>query len=532
MTATPIMTKHLAVVGAGAWGRNLVRNFAELRALRTICDGNPRLQSQYETEYPGVGITGSFQQVLDDEAVKAVVVATPAETHYALVAKAIRAGKDVFVEKPMALRREDGAALVDLAAKHQRILMVGHVLQYHPAIRELKAILDRGTLGKIQYVYSNRLNLGKIRTEENILWSFAPHDISVMLMLLGETPTVISAQAGSFLQAGRADVTMTTMTFASGVKGHIFVSWLHPYKDQRLVVVGDRSMAVFDDVEPVDKLRLYAHEVDWIGRQPVARRAEAIAVPIDTQEPLRLECEHFLECVATRRKPQTDGSEGLAVLSVLAACQESLDRNAAPVPLPAPARPTSYFAHPTAVIDQGCEIGRDTKIWHFSHVMTGSTIGARCSLGQNVVVGPNATVGDGVKIQNNVSIYQGVTIEDDVFCGPSMVFTNVINPRSAVARMHELRPTVVRRGASIGANATIVCGHSIGSYSFVGAGAVVTRDVPDNAIVVGNPARVVGWMCRCGVRLRFGSEVATCDACGASYLKEGNGVTEAVPSGA
>ena len=531
MTAAA-MTRQLAVVGAGAWGRNLVRNFSELGALRTICDGNPRLRSNYEIEYPGVEITGSFQQVLDDAAIKAVVVATPAETHYSLVSDAIRAGKDVFVEKPMALRRDDGAALVDLAATHQRILMVGHVLQYHPAIRELKAIIDRGTLGKIQYVYSNRLNLGKIRTEENILWSFAPHDISVMLMLLGESPTVISAQAGSYLQAGRADVTMTTLTFASGVKGHIFVSWLHPYKDQRLVVVGDRSMAVFDDVEPVDKLRLYPHEVDWIGRRPVARRAEPIPVPIDAQEPLQLECEHFLECIATRRKPQTDGSEGLAVLSVLAACQQSLDQDAAPVLLTTPARSTSYFAHPSAVIDQGCEIGRDTKIWHFSHVMSGSKIGARCSLGQNVVVGPNVTVGDGVKIQNNVSIYQGVTLEDDVFCGPSMVFTNVINPRSAIVRMHEVRPTLVRRGASIGANATIVCGHTIGSYSFVGAGAVVTRDVPDLALVVGNPARIVGWMCKCGIRLRFNGETATCDACGASYLKEQNGVTEAVPSGA
>jgi UDP-2-acetamido-3-amino-2,3-dideoxy-glucuronate N-acetyltransferase len=524
------MTKNIAVVGAGAWGQNLVRNFAELGVLRTICDANASLASRYRTAHPGVGIVGSYQEVLDDPAIIAVVIATPAETHFALSSDAIRAGKDVFVEKPMSLRREEGAALVALAAKHQRILMVGHVLQYHPAVRHLKQILDGGTLGKVQYVYSNRLNIGKIRSEENILWSFAPHDISVMLMLLSESPSSVSAHAGSYLQPSRPDVTMTTLTFASGVKGHIFVSWLHPYKDQRLVVVGDRGMAVFDDLEPVDKLRIYAHEVGWIDRRPVARKAEPISVPVDPQEPLRLECEHFLDCVASRRTPRTDGHEGLAVLSVLQACQESLDQNAAPITLSKPPSAPSYFVHPTAVVDQDCEIGKETKIWHFSHIMTGSKIGARCNLGQNVVVGPNVTIGNRVKIQNNVSIYQGVTLEDDVFCGPSMVFTNVNNPRSEIVRMHEIKPTLVRRGASIGANATIVCGHTLGAYCFVGAGAVVTRDVPELAVVVGNPARIVGWMCRCGVRLHFIGDTATCSGCGMSYLKEQQCVSEAVPS--
>ena len=282
-------------------------------------------------------LSSHSKSVLNDPAVTAVVIATPAETHFALVGDAIRAGKDVFVEKPMALRREEGAALVALAETHHRILMVGHVLQYHPAVRHLKQLLDRGTLGKVQYLYSNRLNIGKIRSEENILWSFAPHDISVMLMLLSESPSSVSAHAGSYLHPSRPDVTMTTLSFSSGVKGHIFVSWLHPYKDQRLVVVGDRGMVVFDDLEPVDKLRLYPHEVGWVDRRPVARKAEPISVPIDQHEPLRLECEHFLECIVSRRTPRTDGREGLAVLSVLAACQESLDQNAAPITLSSPA---------------------------------------------------------------------------------------------------------------------------------------------------------------------------------------------------
>jgi UDP-2-acetamido-3-amino-2,3-dideoxy-glucuronate N-acetyltransferase len=179
-----------------------------------------------------------------------------------------------------------------------------------------------------------------------------------------------------------------------------------------------------------------------------------------------------------------------------------------------------YFVHQSSYVDEGCEIGAGTRIWHFSHVMTGAKIGRGCNIGQNVVISPQVIIGDNVKIQNNVSVYTGVVLEDDVFCGPSMVFTNVINPRSHVSRKHEYLATLVKRGASLGANATIVCGHSIGAYAFVGAGAVVTRDVPDHALVTGNPGRVVGWMCTCGAKLASGArapEEASCPACGTNY---------------
>ena len=191
-----------------------------------------------------------------------------------------------------------------------------------------------------------------------------------------------------------------------------------------------------------------------------------------------------------------------------------------------------FFVHESSYVDEGAQVGRGTKIWHFCHVLSGAVIGERCNLGQNVVVMPGTRIGNNVKIQNNVSIYEGVTLEDDVFCGPSMVFTNVTNPRSHVSRKDEYRKTLVKRGASIGANATVVCGHTIGRYAFIGAGAVVTRDVPDYAMIVGNPGRVVGWMCRCGMKLEISrdpqkAEGATCSACGASYLKE-NGEVSAV----
>src|SRR5262249_20004192 len=182
----------------------------------------------------------------------------------------------------------------------------------------------------------------------------------------------------------------------------------------------------------------------------------------------------------------------------------------------------TYFVHESSYVDEPCEIGEGTKIWHFSHVMGGSRIGKRCNIGQNVVISPQVTIGDNVKIQNNVSVYTGVVLEDDVFCGPSMVFTNVVNPRSHVSRKDEYKRTLVQKGASIGANATVVCGNTIGRYAFIGAGAVVTRDVPDYALVVGNPGRVVGWMCQCGIRLDVSEEGrVSCSACGAGYRLEG-----------
>ena len=185
---------------------------------------------------------------------------------------------------------------------------------------------------------------------------------------------------------------------------------------------------------------------------------------------------------------------------------------------------SDYFKHASAYVDDGSIVGDGTKIWHFSHVMTGARVGRRCNIGQNVVISPQVVIGDNVKIQNNVSVYTGVTLEDDVFCGPSMVFTNVINPRSQVPRRDEYQPTLVRRGASLGANCTVVCGITIGAYAFVGAGAVVTRDVPDYGLVVGNPARLSGWVCDCGVKLASGATPpaqATCSSCGKQYASNG-----------
>jgi UDP-2-acetamido-3-amino-2,3-dideoxy-glucuronate N-acetyltransferase len=522
---------NLAVVGCGYWGKNLVRNFYDLGVLAVVCDYDEQRLAALRSQYGGIKTTASFEEVLRNPAIQSVVVATPAPLHARMVREAILAGKDVLVEKPLALSESEGEEIVSLAQQRERVLMVGHLLWYHPAVLKLKALIEQGDLGRLQYIYSQRLNLGRIRREENILWSFAPHDISVILGLVGEFPERVQTQGGYYLHQQIADVTVTCLAFPSGVCAHVFVSWLHPYKEQRLVVVGDRKMAVFNDLEPQHKLLLYPHTIEWKGNFPVPNHKDAQPVEVESFEPLRAECEHFLNCVVTRDKPRTDGHEALAVLRVLRLCEEGLETEGKwrgsqenrPLSSGAPAQ--SFFAHPTATVDKDAEIGAGTRVWHYSHVMPGARIGKDCVLGQNVFVGPNVVIGNNVKIQNNVSVYEGVELKDSVFCGPSMVFTNVINPRSEIERKDEFLPTLVNQGATLGANCVIMCGTTVGRYAFIGAGAVVTRDVPDYALVYGNPASIRGWMCRCGVKLHFESngdgKVATCETCGNRYVTRG-----------
>lgn len=495
------MPKQIAVVGTGYWGKNLVRNFHQLGALGALCDNSPLAEANMREKYSGVPYYRDYSQVLANPGIDAVVLATPAITHHAMAMKAMESGKDVFVEKPLALDSAQGEDLLRMAERSARVLMVGHILQFHPAVIRLKEMIGSGELGRLQYVYSNRLNIGKIRTEENILWSFAPHDISVMLALLGEEPCETSCSGSSYLGNAVADVTLSRFAFPSGVAGHIFVSWLHPFKEQRLVVVGADKMAVFDDAAR-EKLVLYPHKIEWRNRIPVAEKAEGHAVALDNSEPLANECRHFLECLESRMAPKTDGHEGLRVLRVLEACQRSMQGTKAEPPAPKPVvakRP--FFAHETAIVGEGAQIGANTKIWHFSHIMAGAKIGRDCIFGQNCHVAAGAVIGNNVKVQNNVSIYAGSVIEDDVFLGPSCVLTNVTNPRSQVNRHSLYETTTIRRGVSIGANATIVCGIELGRYSFIAAGAVATKNVPEYALMAGSPARRVGWMSRHAHRL-------------------------------
>lgn len=535
----------VAVIGAGYWGKNLVRNFHNLGSLKLVCDKNESLLADFKSHYTDIETCLALSDVLTREDIEGVVISTPAETHFNLARESLLAGKNVLVEKPLVLHDKEAEELISLAAEKDRILMVGHLLQYHPVFVRLKEMASAGELGRINYIYSHRLNLGKIRREENILWSFAPHDISMILALAGEEPESVLTTGGNYLHQKIADVTTTHLDFPSGLQAHIFVSWLHPFKDQKLVVVGDRKMAVFDDTQPwKDKLLLYPHQINWKNHMPVPSKAEPERVDISETEPLRDECQHFLDCMSNGSKPITDGQEGLNVLKVLNASQTSLNHDGrrvclsmnsvqahnkgllSPMASNSSTGEEDIFIHSTVVVDDNVTIGKDSKIWHFSHILSGSTVGERCNIGQNVVIGPEVAIGKGCKIQNNVSVYKGVTLEDDVFCGPSIVFTNIYNPRAAIRKMDQVRPTRVKKGATLGANATVVCGTTLGRYCFIGAGAVVNKNVPDHALVVGNPAKQIGWTCFCGERL---TENLECLNCGSRFEKRTEGLAPLRP---
>ncbi len=512
-------TRDLALVGAGYWGKNLARNYLNLGALHTICDSNPEMLATYGDEYANVEQERSFDKVLANPEISKVAIAAPAVYHFNLAKAALEAHKDVYVEKPLCLNPRDAEALIRIAKEQGRVLMVGHLLQYHAYVEKLNEMVRGGELGKLYYVTSNRLNLGKIRQEENSLWSFAPHDISVILGLAGGLPDEVVCHGENYLTEGVADTTLTQLKFSNGLRAHVYVSWLNPFKEQKLTVVGSDGMAVFDDTKPWnEKLIVYRKYLTWTGGNfPTVNKSDGEAVTVEQSEPLRSECQHFMDCCETQAVPRTDGAEGLRVLQVLDAAQRSLDAHGAATSPSANAVTDAFFAHSTATIDSGATIGSDTKVWHYSHISDGAVVGDDCKLGQNVFVAPEVRIGNNVKIQNNVSVYSGTVIEDDVFLGPSCVLTNVSNPRSQVVRSDVYEQTYIRRGATVGANATIVCGVNIGRYAFLAAGTVVTRDVADYSMVMGVPARPAGWMSRHGHKLKFVGGKAACPESGLRY---------------
>jgi UDP-2-acetamido-3-amino-2,3-dideoxy-glucuronate N-acetyltransferase len=323
--------KTISLVGAGYWGKNLVRVFSQLGVLKSVCDLNDKILKERKKEYPNLEVTTNFSEILKDREIKGVVISTPAVTHYQLAKKVLEANKDVFIEKPLALNIKEGKELVNLARKKKHIIMVGHLLIYHPAIIKIKELIKKGDLGKIRYIWSNRLNFGKLRREESVLWSFAPHDISIIINILG-MPRKVTAIGRSYLQKNIPDTTLSIFDFKGDKSSHIFVSWLNPFKEQKLSVIGDKAMAVFDGVK--NELVVYPHRVKW-GKDkiPEAIRAEGKKINFPEKEPLLEEAKEFLKSIKERKNPITDGKEGLHVLKILEICQKSLNQNGKPLNL-------------------------------------------------------------------------------------------------------------------------------------------------------------------------------------------------------
>ncbi|MBC7318737.1 Gfo/Idh/MocA family oxidoreductase, partial [Candidatus Bipolaricaulota bacterium] len=498
----------VGLIGAGQWGKNIARVLYELGALGGIAELRPDVQKELQSLYPSVPIYTDYRDLLATD-IPAVAIATPAATHAVLVREALRAGKHVFVEKPLAFTKAEAEELVALAHRTGKVLMVGHLLLYQPAIQWIKEFLHSGGLGTLWSFHQERLNLGKARSVENALLSLGVHDVAVLLYLTGQTPAKVVAQGQAALQKQVEDDVYLHLQFSEGVQAHIHVSWLWPEKRRRLTIIGSKGMLVYDELEQTVTFHRKGINSDLTNRDEGAE-----LVFQGHGEPLWLELEHFLTCVSQGKKPISDGESAIPVVAVLEEATRQLEA----------LHPKDYFVHESAYVDPGAKIGKGTKIWHFSHIMSGAEIGENCNIGQNVFIAKNVKIGNNVKIQNNVSVYEGVILEDDVFCGPSCVFTNVKTPRSAFPRnrSEDYLPTIVKRGATIGANATIVCGVTIGEWAFVAAGAVVTKDVPPYALVAGVPARQMGWACRCGVPLKFEGEETSCRSCGRRYRKAGD----------
>jgi len=320
---------RVGVVGLGYWGPNLARNFASLPGteLRWICDGSPEQLERAGSRFPGVRTTADLDELLADGELDAVAIATPVPTHAPLARRALAAGKHVFVEKPLAQSLADAEQVVADAREHDRTLMVGHLLEYHPGVERLKELVDSDELGKVHYIYGNRLNLGKLRADENALWSLGAHDVSVVLRLAGEEPVECHAHGESYMRDGVEDVVFCYLRFPSGLAAHLHLSWLDPHKERRFTVVGAKRMATFDDMAIERKLTVYdkGFEQDYRNYgEYIARSGDVWSPSVPNDEPLRLECRHFIDCVRDGTVPRSDGESGLRVVRVLEELQRSL----------------------------------------------------------------------------------------------------------------------------------------------------------------------------------------------------------------
>jgi UDP-2-acetamido-3-amino-2,3-dideoxy-glucuronate N-acetyltransferase len=494
----------LALIGGGYWGKNLIREFNNCSVLDTICEINDDAIKKYNEQYPHIKTTKNWNSILESKEINAVCISLPAEMHFKFSKEALENGKDVYVEKPITLNIKEAEELVEIAKKNSRILMVGHLLNYHPCIQKIKEIISNGQIGKVKNIISNRLNLGIFRKQENVLWSFAPHDISVILSLCdNKLPNSVLCSGFDHITDGIHDVTNSILKYDDKYV-NINVNWLNPYKEQKMSIIGEKGMILFDDTLKDNKLTYYPEYIEFSSDinsipKPIKNNGENVDIDC-SKSPLLIECEHFIECCLKRKTPITDGNEGLRVLKVLNYLQKSLIKNKE-VKLNDTVKENKYFKHESAIVDDGADIGEGTKIWHYSHICKGAKIGKNCNIGQNVFIAGGAVLGDNCKVQNNVSIYAGVEAEDYVFFGPSCVLTNDINPRGMHGKDGAYIKTKIETGVTLGANCTIVCGNTLGKHCLIGSGAVICKDVDPYSIMVGNPGKKIGEIDEKGNRM-------------------------------
>ena len=532
MSAAPT---RVGVIGAGHWGPNLIRNLHESGRSRVVAigDRDARRLERIAARYPDVSCVPTADAVLERDDLDAVVIATPTSTHHAFARAALERGLHVFVEKPLARTVAEAEDLVALAARAGRVLLVGHVFLFNEGVRAVKERIDAGSLGNVQYVQSVRSNLGPVRTDVSALWDLAAHDVSIFGFWLGGPPLRATGKGAVYLNPGIEDVVFATLEYPGGVLANLHATWLSPRKVRQITVVGDRQMLVVRRHGPRRagaRPRQGRHRparrsaggrqlrelsvVDPRRRRHDAARARGRAAARRVRALPRLH--------PRRRDPGRrpgGGHRGRARPGrdrALAAQRQRRGRAVSVSP------PRGVSVHPQALCESD-RIGPETRIWAFAHVMAGARIGARCNIGEAVFVESDVVIGDDVTVKNGVALYNGVTLDDETFVGPQAVFTNDLRPRSGRFKrpVETFLPTPVARGATVGANATVLCGHAIGAWGMVAAGAVVVDDVAPHALVAGVPALRVAWVCMCAETL---GEDLRCGRCGREYRPTGAGL--------
>lgn len=489
----------IGLIGYGLVGSRLARSFSGLGVLSMVCDANPEALRHAATALPGIVVVQDEDALLADPRVRAVVMSQPVAGHMSFARKVLETGRHLYAAPSAAFDVDDCRKLQDLATARGMVFTPGFLSQHDPGVARLAGLAQDGSLGRVVSVVARTVAAPETEPE----WGDpAAEDIAAILRIVDHVPVVLPPA-----ERGESQADVTVLAFPSGPVAHVFAPKPGSRPMREIVVVGEAATA--------------AWRIDAMGQGvvTVSGGVSRERVEFPRESALEQACAAFVDALRGAIPPSGDKPCWLKALDVLTTLRER--RNARQDKPDTSGWAQDAFVHHTSVVDERVTLGEGVRIWHFCHILPDCRIGAHTNVGQNVMIGPGVTVGARCKIQNNVSVYPGVTLEDGVFCGPSMVFTNVHNPRATIPRMDEARATPVRTGATLGANCTIVCGNEIGPYAFVGAGAVVTRPVPSHALVVGNPARRVGWVCRCGVRL---DRELQCPACGARYEHAGSGL--------
>jgi UDP-2-acetamido-3-amino-2,3-dideoxy-glucuronate N-acetyltransferase len=468
-----------ALIGCGYWGIKIMRTLKH--QIGTVCENRPDIIDLIKEEFRGVSIEPDWQKLLKNDGIKNVMIALPAELHFKFAKDALLANKNVFVEKPLSIHLSEVEELVKLAEQKGLILMMGHLLHYHPHLNQIKKMVKSGEIGRVLQIRARRMSYGIFRKYDNVLWTVGIHDLSWILSLIDLQSITHSTLKGSNLtnhsNLDMADVTLTTN---DGIDVSVSCNWISPHKEQSLVIYGTEGVIYADDV----KKEFFS--MDYQGNKTSIEPGEQYL-------PLAIECHHFVTCCQTNQEPDTSARRVYPVYQLLDRLERQWQGESA-----------NHFAHPTATIDAGVKIGQGSKIWHHCHLSNDSSIGRDCSLGQNVYLGDQVVLGDRCRLQNNANVYSGTIAGSDVFFGPNCVITNDKHPRIGFSLNGEYVRTTIEDHVSIGAGAIIIAGVKLGRGAMIGAGAVVTRDVEPYTLVVGNPARRIADIDEEGKRINAG----------------------------